>query len=106
MENEQTSAASGRMTATETRACVGRMPSRPDRGSDVAVRFQVVLDKREPDGRVVLYYPMAPQRRRRAQAERDLRTVREYYPAAHLSMVRYEAAAFEAFETRAAGGAA
>lgn len=83
------------ISAPQTFVAVHERPAAPDPGSDVAVRWIVVLDVRDTDGANLLGQPMSPQFRRRAQAEGALRRVRENYPAAYLQRVRFEAAAFE-----------
>lgn len=52
--------------------------------------WQVVIDGRNSEGRTVYCHPLAPRRRRRAEADGDLRRMRELYPAARLVRVEDE----------------
>lgn len=56
--------------------------------------WRVVIDGRDREGRMVCCRPLAPKRRRRAEAEGDLRRMRELYPAARLVRIEDEPAAF------------
>jgi len=59
-----------------------------------ATTWRVVIDGRDAEGRTLYCQPLAPRRRRRAEAERDLRRARENYPAARIVRIEDELAAF------------
>lgn len=52
--------------------------------------WRVVIDGRDREGRTVYCQPLAPLRQRRAEAEGDLRRMRELYPAARLVRIEDE----------------
>ncbi|MGQ0430113.1 MAG: hypothetical protein ACT4UQ_09290 [Gammaproteobacteria bacterium] len=56
--------------------------------------WRVVIDRRDAEGRLHQCYPLAPARRRRAEAWGDLRRMRELYPACRLVRIEDEPAAF------------
>ncbi|MGQ0429643.1 MAG: hypothetical protein ACT4UQ_06910 [Gammaproteobacteria bacterium] len=56
--------------------------------------WRVVIDRRDAEERMLQCYPLARARRRRAEAQGDLRRLRELYPACRMVRIEDEPAAF------------
>lgn len=72
-----------------------KVPARPDPGSDVAVRYHVAYDGQDDAGRPIYGLPISKLYKTRREAELAHARLRRKWPAAYVSMRRWEAVCFE-----------